>query len=151
MHSDRILPAPRPRPLWKAALLAVTTATIANVLLARLSAIVLGLPADFLPLQPGPTGFFTVIGVTGAALALALISRLTSSPRRVFRNVALVVLLLSVIPDLLLLRTSPFAGTTPAGIWTLILLHVVACGVSLVVLNGRGSGLTSGRSPSGAS
>ena len=137
MHLNRAAAAPPVRPFWKVAVLAVVTASIANVLLSRLAVTGFHLPTTFMPLQSGPVGFFTVVGVTSAALTLALLTRLTTSPHRVFRMVALIVLLFSLLPDVLLLRQSPFPGTTPAGVWTLMLLHVVAYGASVLILTGQ--------------
>ena len=137
------VPLPRRRLLWEGKL-ARTTLTLlvagaSNVLVARMAATAFGVPARFMALQPGPVLLFTSVGVLGAAGVWELINRSSSTPVRWFQRIAAVALLLSLIPDLLLFRSSPLDGTTPGGIVTLMLLHVVACAVCVTLLPKRPS------------
>ena len=69
---------------------------------------------------------FTVVGVLGAVIVFALVARFARRPVRLFRRIALVVLLLSLVPDLSLLTSSPYADTTVQSVLVLMLMHVVA-------------------------
>ena len=91
---------------------------------------VVAIPPEFPPLQgAGPVVFFSVIGVLAALGVFAGIGGVSSRPVPVFRIVAGVVLVVSFIPDLWLLTESgaaSFPGATPAGVGTLMLMHVVS-------------------------
>lgn len=114
-------------------LLAVLTAVVVNVVIRTVAVAALGL-SGFLPLSIGPTVAFTVIGVLGAVVVFALVARYARDPIRLFRRVAFVVLLLSLIPDLSLLVTGSIPGTTVAGVLTLMAEHVATWAVTVVTL-----------------
>ncbi len=120
--------------VWGAGLLAVIAANLANILLGLLTVAAFDISPAFLPLQAGSIFFFTTIGVAGAALVFALFARFARRPVHTFKVVALVVLILSLLPDLALLRSSPFAGTTPVAIVTLMFMHVASWAVSVSLL-----------------
>ncbi|MGH3146061.1 MAG: DUF6069 family protein [Rubrobacter sp.] len=120
------------RLLWVGPL-AVLAAVVVNLVIRTVAVAAFGL-SGFLPLAVGPTVAFTVIGVVGAVVVFALIARFARDPVRLFRRVAFVVLLLSLIPDLSLLITGSIPGTTVAGVLTLMAEHVATWAVSVVTL-----------------
>jgi len=113
----------------------IATLSVRSVALATLD-----IPPEFLPLAgPGPTIFFTVDAAIGAVVVYGLVRRYTERPERLFRWIALAVLMLSFVPDLWLLSDSgvdAFAGATPAGVGVLMLMHVVAAAVIVWSLTG---------------
>ena len=109
-------------------------AVVVNVVIRTVAISVLGIGEGFLALSLGPTVAFTVIGVTGAVVVFGLIARFSGRPVLMFRRVALLVLLISLVPDVLLLFSSPIPGTTTAGVITLMLEHVASWAVAVAVL-----------------
>lgn len=89
---------------------------------------------DFPPLALGTTVLFTVVGVLGAVVVFALVARFSRRPIRLFRRVALVALLVTLVPDVLLLVAPSIPGTTLSGVLTLMTEHVAAWAVSVSVL-----------------
>ncbi len=57
-------------------------------------------------------------------------------PVRLFRRVALVVLLVSLVPDVLMLFSGSMPGATVAGVPTLMAEHVASWAVAVGVLTG---------------
>jgi uncharacterized protein DUF6069 len=106
--------------------LAVALAIVVNIVIRTVAVSVLGIGEGFLPLGVGPTVFFTVVGMAGAVVVFGLVVRFAKRPVRVFRRVTLVVLLVSLVPDLLLLFSGPMPGTTVAGVFTLMVEHVAS-------------------------
>ena len=121
------------RLLWVGPL-AVLASVIANVLVSITTVALVGISPEFEPLHLRPVIGFTVVGVLGAVLVFALVARFSRRPVRLFRRIALVVLLLSFMPDLSLLNASPYAGTTVQSVIALMLMHVVACLISVSLL-----------------
>lgn len=114
--------------------LAVAVAVVVNVVIRTVAVTVFGVGDGFLPLGVGPTVFFTVVGMTGAVVVFGLILRFASRPVRLFRRVALVVLLVSLVPDLLMLFSSSVPGTSVASVGTLMLEHVASWAVAVGML-----------------
>ena len=112
---------------------AIVAAVVVNVVIRSVSVASFGL-ADFPPLALGPTILFTVFGVLGAVVVFALVARFARRPIRLFRRIALVALLVTLVPDVLLLVVPTIPGTTLPGVLTLMTEHVAAWAVSVGVL-----------------
>lgn len=80
----------------------------------------------------------TILGVTGAVLVFAALTRLRPDPVRAFRAVATIALLISWIPDLAVYATGAYPGTTVAGILSLMSLHLVAARLAVFLLGRYG-------------
>lgn len=89
----------------------LAAAVVVNLVIRTVAAAAFGL-SGFLPLAVGPTVAITVVGVFGAVVVFALVARFARDPGRSFRRVAFVVLLLSFIPDVVLLFAGSMPGTT---------------------------------------
>jgi hypothetical protein len=120
------------RLLW-AGPLAIVLALIANGIVRAIALALLDIPADFQPLQTPAFIFLTVVLLLGAILTFAVIGRLSRRPVRTFQIVALIVLVLSFIPDIGLLASGAPGATLP-GILVLMLMHVIAAGIVVWVL-----------------
>jgi hypothetical protein len=112
----------------------VLAATVANVLIAMALRNGLGVPAAFTPLSTPAVASLTVVGMMGATLVFAWVARAQADPRRRFVLIAMAGLILSLLPDLAIWATRVFPGTTPAGILSLMALHVVSCGLAVGIL-----------------
>lgn len=122
--------------LWLIGLVAAVVSSLANLVLMYATKPVLGVPETFGPLTPAPILFWSVIGAFGAIGAYALVRALSQRPKRVFLIAAIVVLVISFIPDLALSGVSdgPFAGATPEVIAVLMAMHVVSFAVVVAML-----------------
>ncbi len=112
----------------------VAVAVVTNILIRTVAVSVFGIGEGFLPLGVGPTIVFTAVGMTGAVVAFGLILRFARRPVWLFRRVALVVLLISLVPDVLMLFSGLTPGVTVAGVVTLMLEHVASWAVAVGVL-----------------
>jgi hypothetical protein len=121
------------RLLWVGPL-AIVAAAVANMVIQRIAAAALQPDPGFGPLTPMPPILFSVIGVLGAVIVYALIGRFSRRPIALFRRVALIVLIVSIIPDLLLFAFPSMPGTTIATIAVLILMHIVAWAIAVGLL-----------------
>ncbi len=115
---------------------AVALAVVVNVVIRTVAVSLLGIGEGFLPLGVGPTVFFTAAGMVGAVVVFGVILRFARRPVRLFRRVALVVLVVSLVPDVLMLFSGSMPGTTVAGVITLMVEHVASWAVAVGVLAG---------------
>ena len=127
---------------WLAALQMLVIAVPANLAIRWVGLAMFDIPPQFPPLSgSGPTIFFTVIGVLGAVVTLAVIRRFSPRPERLFRGTAVGVLLLSLIPDFWLLgdgAIESFPGATGPGVGVLICMHVVTAAILVWFMTLRG-------------
>lgn len=121
------------RLLWVGPL-AIVAATLASVVLQQLAVALLRPDPAFLPLTLLPPIIFTVVGVLGAVIVYALAGRFARDPNPLFRRIALVALIVSFIPDILMLITGFNPGTTLANVLVLMLMHVVAWAITVELL-----------------
>ena len=127
--------------LWWVGLLAIIASVAANVLVRLLAVVTLDISPDFEPLSGyGIIIRLTVFGVLGAVIVFALVTRFARRPILMFKRIAAVALVLSLVPDVLLLVAS-VPGATAVSVGVLLLMHVVAWAISvgtLTTLAGRG-------------
>lgn len=121
------------RLLW-AGPLTIVVATIASVLIQQIAVALLNPDPAFLPLTMAPPIAFTVIGVLGAVVVFGLIGRFSKNPVALFQRVALIVLIVSFIPDIMMLVTGFNPGTTLANVVVLMIMHVVAWAITVQML-----------------
>lgn len=112
----------------------VALATAGNVLIAIALRNALGVPAGFQPLSTPGVASATVVGMIGATLVFAWVSRSQTNPGRAFLWIAAAGLLVSWVPDLTIWAMAVFPETTTAGVLSLMVLHVVGAGVAVGIL-----------------
>ena len=111
----------------------VAAAVIANLLVYLLGSVVVGYDPQFVVLaNASGTILFTVVPAIVAVLLYAALMRFTSNPARIFTNIAVVVLIVSLIPDLTYIPSVP--GATSGQTAILMLMHVVAAVVIVWML-----------------
>jgi hypothetical protein len=111
----------------------VAAAVIANLLVYLLGSVVVGYDPQFIILaNASGTILFTVVPAIVAVLLYAALMRFTSNPARIFTNIAVVVLIVSLIPDLTYIPSVP--GATSGQTAVLMLMHVVATTVIVWML-----------------
>ncbi|MBJ7600927.1 DUF6069 family protein [Candidatus Nephthysia bennettiae] len=115
-----------------AALAAVATA--ADLILAMVLRRALEVPLGFSPLTAPSVASMTIVGMIGATAVFGWIARVRPDPRATFVRIALVALVLSWVPDLVIWVTGVFSATTGTGIFTLMTLHVVAAACAVGIL-----------------
>ena len=109
---------------WRVGLLTLLAAVAINACITLAAHSLFTVAPTFVPLQLASVIPATAVAVTGALLVLALISRRSQQPVRLFRRIALLVLLVSVIPDLLLPVIGLYPGTTLPVVGMVILMHL---------------------------
>ncbi|MFI1990833.1 DUF6069 family protein [Actinoplanes sp. NPDC020271] len=117
---------PAARVTWKATLaalgLAVVGALVINTVIA-LVARALGVPSEFQQLTLPVYGPLTVIGTLISAIVWRVVVNRSARAGRVLRVLVPVVLVLSLIPDVMLLVSKSQPGTTTGGVIALMLMH----------------------------
>lgn len=117
---------PATRVTWKATLtalgIAVAGALVVNTVIA-LVARGLGAPSEFMPLTLPVYGPLTVIGTLISALVWRVVVNRSAGAGRILRVLVPVVLVLSLIPDFLLLSSKSQPGTTTGAVIALMLMH----------------------------
>ena len=109
---------------WRVGLLTLLAAVAINACIALAAHTLFTVSPTFAPLQFASVIPATAVAVTGALLVLALISRRSQQPVRLFRRIALLVLLVSIIPDLLLPVIGLYPGATLPEVGTVPLMHL---------------------------
>jgi hypothetical protein len=121
------------RLLWVGPLTVI--ASLLTVFAVRVAAFAtLDLSPEYPPLTPVGLIFVTTLLMTLAVLVFAIVIWISATPIRTYRGIALIVLVLSCIPDLFL------PGQMPGATWTaaivLMVMHVAAwIPVRLVLTN----------------
>jgi hypothetical protein len=111
----------------------VFAAVLANLLVYFIGSVVVGYDPKFVILADASgTILFTVVPAVVAVLLFVALMRFTRNPARIFTNIAVVVLILSLIPDLIYIPSVPGATTGQTAI--LMVMHVVAAVVIVSVL-----------------
>ncbi len=128
--------------LWWVGLLAIVLATIANLIVRAIALSFITVPTEFLPLSTAmPAIIFTVGGVLAAVIVFAIVGRFTRQPARTFTIVAVIALLLSLVPDVMMLinpASALFPGGTVGSVVVLMIQHVVAAVIAVWILTTQG-------------
>jgi hypothetical protein len=111
----------------------VAAAVIANLLVYALGSAIVGYDPGFIVLaNASGTILFTVVPAIVAVVLYAALMRFTSNPARIFTNIAVVVLIVSLIPDLTYIPSVP--GATAGQTAILMVMHVVVAVVIVSML-----------------
>jgi hypothetical protein len=111
-------------------LTAIAAAVVLNAVVAMI-AIAAGAPSDYGPLTFPAFTLFTVVGILAGWAGWALLQRRARNPHRTLSVLIPVVLVLSFVPDLLLLAFRFIPGTTPGAAVALMVMHLVVAGVAV--------------------
>ncbi len=111
---------------WLVGVLTILAAVAVNTLIALAAHTLFTVAPTYTPLQFTSLIPATAVATIGALVVFALISRRSAQPVRVFRRIALVVLVVSIIPDLLLPVFGWFQGTTLPEVGATLLMHLAA-------------------------
>jgi hypothetical protein len=109
-------------------------ATGANLALTLGLRSLLTIPVRFEPLGVPSVASGTIIGMFAATIVFAWTVSVRKEPVRKFVGVAIAALFISWLPDLFLLVTGVFPGTTVSGVFGLMSLHLVAATCAVVLL-----------------
>ena len=115
--------------------LTVLAAVAASALVTSLIALVAraaGVGEAFPPLQPQAYLTFATAGTLLALGGWLLVVRFVARSARLLRVLVPVLLVLSFVPDVVLLLTGFIPGTTPGAVIALALMHPVVAGAAVV-------------------
>ena len=118
-------------PLASAIAVAAVGAAVVNSLIAAVARGPLGASPDFQPLTAPVFLMWTVVGTVVGALAWRLITRRSAHPARLLGRLVPTVVLVSLIPDVLLLTTDAMPGTSVAAVLALMAMHVATAAVAV--------------------
>ena len=112
---------------WKstaaAAVIGAVGGLVINSLIATATKALFDIPGEFQQLTLPVYGFLTVVGAIVGAIAWHLVVSRSRNASRVLRVLVPTVLVLSLIPDVMLLVNESQPGTTTAGVVALMLMH----------------------------
>ena len=122
---------------WKntaaAAAIGAVGALVINSVIALLAKAIFDIPDEFQPLTLPVYGFLTVVGVVVGAVVWHLVATRSRNATGVLRVLVPTVVVLSLIPDVMLLADGSQPGTTTAGVVALMLMHVATAAVAVPV------------------
>lgn len=113
--------------------LAAVGGAAAGASVIALAAHALGAGEGFMPLQPPAYLSFTVAGTLAALGGWWLVVRFVRGSARLLRILVPVLLVLSWVPDAVLLATGFLPGATPLGVVALMAMHVVVAAAAVLV------------------
>jgi hypothetical protein len=124
----------RPRAATAALLvLAAVVATGIALTAVAFGALALGADSAFMPLQPGPYLTFGIVGVLAAIAGWVLVVRFVRQSARLLRILVPALVLVTLIPDVMLLIGGFIPGTTVVGVVALMLMHVIVAAIAVFV------------------
>jgi hypothetical protein len=113
---------------WKSTAAAAAVGAAGGLLITSLIALLaralFDIPAAFQQLTPPVYGSLTVIGAIAGAVGWHLVVARSRNAAAVLRVLVPTVLVLSLVPDVLLLVSGSQPGTTTPGVLALMLMHV---------------------------
>jgi hypothetical protein len=115
----------------------VAAAVVANLVVRAVLLLFPPIAPEFPPFQVASVVGFTLMGVVGATIAYGVITRLSSTPESTFGKVAIVVLILSIIPNILAAfnpNAMPFPGASSIAYLGLTVFHLVAALICIALL-----------------
>ena len=111
---------------------ALTTGAVAGVLAAVVNVVIsavarsaFDVSSDFQPLTPGPIVMWTILGALIGAAGWRLFVNRSADSRALLNKLVPTVVVLSFIPDVVLLATDAMPGTTTAAVLSLMFMHLV--------------------------
>ena len=114
----------------------IAAAVLANVAVYFVGRALVSYDPQFPPLaNVSGAIIFTVVPALGAVLLYAALLRFTGNPVRLFRSIAAVALVVSLIPDFTYIPTVP--GATGGQTAVLVLMHLAAAAVIVGLLTTR--------------
>ncbi len=120
--------------VWLAGLIAFVFSVVANILVRAVVVAVFPISPLFQALESAqPVIFLTFVGVLGATIVFAVLTRLTQHAVVVFRLLSAVLLLLSFVPNILMLTTNGPGATVPA-VASLMVMHVITAVLTVGLL-----------------
>lgn len=111
------------RLLWVGPL-AIIASVVACVIVRTIAVSLLPISPEFMPLSFGPPVLFSAIGALGAVIAFAIVGRFAQRPVALYRTIALVVLVISLIPDVMLYVAPTMPGVSLPAVVALMAMHI---------------------------
>ena len=124
--------------LFIVGVLTMAAAVVADLAVRALAFAIWPISPTFLPLQVvGSVSVFAAVLVGGGVLVYALVVRFSRHPARTYTVIALIALLLSLVPPVMLFfhpNTRALPGVTPLAASILMVLHIIDALITLVLL-----------------
>ena len=122
---------------WTSTVTAAGISAVAALIVTSLIALVFGglfdIPAEFQQLTLPVFDFLAVVGAVVGAVVWHLVVTRSRNASGVLRVLVPTVVVLSLVPDVMLLVSDSQPGTTTAGVVALMLMHVAVAAVAVPV------------------
>lgn len=115
----------------KAIGVAAVASTVVNAVIAWVAVNAFDAPSTFLPLTPPVFIMWTILGVAIGALGWRIITRRAEQPAKLLRILVPTVLVLSLIPDFMILTPGAMPGATTAAVIALMVMHVAVAAIAV--------------------
>ena len=127
--------------LWKIGLVAAGVSAVANLVLLFATKPFMDVPDSLAPMTPPAVIIWSLIGAMGAIGVFALLRKSSTDPHKTFRAIAIVVLVVSFLPDIVLINVTdgPFGGASWGAIFVLMIMHVISFAVVMPLLRKHAS------------
>lgn len=119
--------------LWWVGPMVIATSVVANIAIREFSLAIFNISPSFHHLMWRHLITVTIVAVSVAVLTFVVVARYSQNPISLYRQLAVVALTLSIIPDVAMLYGSG-PGHTPAAIITLISIHIVDAVICILLL-----------------
>jgi uncharacterized membrane protein YozB (DUF420 family) len=122
--------------LWKIGLVAAGVSAVANLVLLFATKPFMDVPDSLVPMTPPAVIIWSLIGALGAIGVFALVRKSSAHPQKTFMAIAIVVLVVSFLPDIVLVNVTegPFGGASWGAIFVLMIMHVISFAIVMPLL-----------------
>ncbi|MGR6963127.1 DUF6069 family protein [Geodermatophilus sp. URMC 61] len=118
-------------PLAAAIAVAAVGSAVVNSVIAAIARGPLAASPDFQPLIAPVVLMWTVVGTVVGAIGWRLLTRRSAHPARLMHRLVPTVVVVSLIPDLLLLAADSMPGTSVPAVFALMAMHVATAAVAV--------------------
>lgn len=120
--------------IWLGGLVTIVLSVIGNLILLWIANLLVEIPSEFAPLGPLRISVFTVAFLLGAIIVYAILAAKAEHPIRTYQRIGWVFLIVSFIPDMVMLFVDFMPGATVTAVIILMLTHVVAGLIAIYLL-----------------
>ncbi len=114
--------------------LAIVASVVACLIIRTIAVPLLNISPEFMPLSFGPPVLFSAIGALAATIAFAIVGRFSQRPVALYRTIALVALVISLIPDVLLYLAPTMPGVSLPAVVALMAMHITVWAICVNLL-----------------
>ncbi|PID85112.1 MAG: hypothetical protein CSA11_02135 [Chloroflexi bacterium] len=120
--------------IWFGGLVTIFASVLGNLMLLAIANLLVDIPPEFEPLRPMRISVFTVALLIPAIIVYAILAAKANHPRRLYRIIGWIFLMVSFIPDIAMLFVDFMPAATGTAVIILMLTHVIPGLIALYLL-----------------